>query len=64
MRNREVIESDAEYLFRPHVNIEFGKARTCCHLTHFLGSFIASSVVRLPIDIAIWTAAAYLGGRY
>lgn len=66
-RTADAREKDERYLFEPQTNVEFGKVRVYNRLTDFLASFIAISVVRLPIDLvvwALWFGVGLLVGRH
>ncbi len=51
-------------LFEPHANLEFGKVKVYSRFTQFIGSNIASAIIRLPVDLMFWLLVFYLGHRF
>jgi hypothetical protein len=54
----------SRWLFEPYVNAEFGEVNVYSRFTQFLGSNVASALIRLPIDLILWLLAFYLGHRF
>jgi hypothetical protein len=54
----------SRWLFEPHANVEFGEVKVCSRFAQFLGSNVASALIRLPIDLILWLLTFYLGHRF
>jgi hypothetical protein len=61
---RQDMKDKRRWLFEPHANLEFGEIKVYSRFWQFLGSNVACAVIRLPLDMIVWTFVFYLGHRF